>query len=57
MIGDVVLTHEAEQWGQHQSPLARLLSPARRTDTRRRRAITFAGHTHYRQARDERGHD
>ncbi len=54
-IGDVLLTHDSEQWGHHQSPLTRLLhhAEAHRHDTTAR--ITFAGHTHFRQARDERG--
>ncbi|MHB8645103.1 MAG: metallophosphoesterase family protein [Thermomicrobiales bacterium] len=52
---DVLLTHDSEQWGHHQSPLARLLhhGEAHRHDAKAR--ITFAGHTHFRQARDERG--
>jgi predicted phosphodiesterase len=51
----VLLTHDSEQWGHHQSPLARLLH---HTEAHRHEAqahITFAGHTHFRQARDERG--
>ena len=54
VIDDVCLTHEGDEWGQV-NPLLRVLgapeAPARETDAR----ITFAGHTHYRSARDERG--
>ncbi|MCA1669520.1 MAG: metallophosphoesterase [Thermomicrobia bacterium] len=54
VIEDVCLTHEGDGWGQA-NPLLRVLgapeSPAREVGER----ITFAGHTHYRSARDERG--
>lgn len=54
VIEDVCLTHEGDEWGQV-NPLLRVLgapeAPARDADAR----ITFAGHTHYRSARDERG--
>lgn len=54
-IGDVLLTHDSEQWGHHQSPLARLLHHAEANGHNLKARITFAGHTHFRQARDERG--
>lgn len=54
VIDDVCLTHEGDEWGQV-NPLLRVLgapeTPAHASDAR----ITFAGHTHYRHARDERG--
>jgi len=53
--GDVLLTHDSEQWGHHQSPLARLLHHAEAKGHEPQARITFAGHTHFRQARDERG--
>lgn len=55
-VGDVLLTHEADQWGHHYNPLARLFhhhGEVHGHDTKAR--ITFAGHTHFRQARNERG--
>ena len=54
-IGDVLLTHDAEQWGHHQSPLARLLHHTEAHGEEAKARITFAGHTHFRQVRDERG--
>ncbi|HEY8292073.1 MAG TPA: metallophosphoesterase family protein [Thermomicrobiales bacterium] len=54
VIEEVCLTHEGDEWGQA-NPLLRVLgapeSPGRDDGAR----ITFAGHTHYRSARDERG--
>lgn len=54
VIEEVCLTHEGDAWGQA-NPLLRVLgapeSPERDDGAR----ITFAGHTHYRSARDERG--
>jgi predicted phosphodiesterase len=54
VIEGVCLTHEGDEWGQV-NPLLRVLgapeTPADDTDAR----ITFAGHTHYRSARNERG--
>ena len=55
VIGDVLLTHDAEQWGQHRARSRGSCITARRTARRRQARITFAGHTHFRQARDERG--
>lgn len=57
IVEDVCLTHEAARWGRDE-PFARLFGRAERQgappgDDRAR--ITFAGHTHYRAARDERG--
>lgn len=51
VIGDICFTHEQEQWGI--DPLARFrrTEPANGALPR----ITFAGHTHFRAARDERG--
>lgn len=54
-LDDVLLTHEAEQWGHHQNPLARLLHHAEANGHHGQARITFAGHTHFRQARNERG--
>jgi predicted phosphodiesterase len=55
VIDDILFTHEVERWG-HSDAISQLLNresnghhPA--PDAR----ITFAGHTHYRYARDERG--
>ncbi|HQZ90167.1 MAG TPA: metallophosphoesterase family protein [Thermomicrobiales bacterium] len=54
-IGDIRLTHEVQRWGSV-DPVARMFGghhqdhgddPAAR--------LTFTGHTHFRQARDERG--
>ena len=57
VIEDVSLIHEAPQWGRA-ATLARLAIPltASATDADPGQArITFAGHTHHRAARDERG--
>jgi len=56
IIGDVRLAHEVEHWG-HVDPIARLFgrgphANGHHTVTER---LTFTGHTHFRQARDERG--
>ena len=57
VVDDVCLTHEAARWG-HAATLARLaarhpdITAGAAHDTAR---ITFAGHTHHRAARDERG--
>ncbi len=56
-LPEAFLTHEAAYWGSGDS-VARLFGRATATEqpTRAIRArITFAGHTHYRAARDERG--
>jgi predicted phosphodiesterase len=57
MIEDVSLIHEATRWGRA-ATLARLAMPmaASAADAEQGQArITFAGHTHHRAARDERG--
>lgn len=53
VIGDVCLTHEVlgEDWTHDGAVYRDSRSPSR--DGRPR--VTFAGHTHYRQARDDRG--
>ena len=58
VVEEVCLVHEADGWQrwERHDPVARLVDPDRMARvagpaTR----ITFAGHTHYRQARDERG--
>ena len=58
IVEEVCLVHEADGWHrwERHNPVARLVSPdrmARAPGPATR--ITFAGHTHYRQARDERG--
>jgi diadenosine tetraphosphatase ApaH/serine/threonine PP2A family protein phosphatase len=54
-VDDILLTHQVERW-DYSEPIMRLLS---RDDNGHRPAkdarVTFAGHTHYRYARDERG--
>ena len=58
VVEEVCLVHEAHGWHrwERHDPVARLVGPDRMAHapgpTTR---ITFAGHTHYRQARDERG--
>lgn len=57
IVGDVCLTHEAAQWGRG-ATLARLAGRATQADSQPDQGharITFAGHTHHRAARDERG--
>jgi predicted phosphodiesterase len=54
VVDDVCLTHEVEHWGHHDL-LDRIL---RRDDSNGHHPtvhITFAGHTHFRHARDEHG--
>jgi predicted phosphodiesterase len=51
VIGDICFTHEQEQWGV--DPLAQYRRVAASSEVLPR--ITFAGHTHMRAARDERG--
>ena len=53
VIGDVRLTHELPHWG-HQDPIARLFGRQAEAEDHPAR-VTFTGHTHYRQARDENG--
>jgi predicted phosphodiesterase len=55
LIDDAHLTHDAPHWG-HVDPVARMFSRGSDTNGHTPLArITFTGHTHYRQARDERG--
>lgn len=51
VFGDICFTHEQEQWGV--DPLARFRRTVPTNGVLPR--ITFAGHTHFRAARDERG--
>ncbi|HEY8599099.1 MAG TPA: metallophosphoesterase family protein [Thermomicrobiales bacterium] len=56
-VDDVCLIHEAPQWGRA-ATLARLASPMAPSASPPEPGaarITFAGHTHHRAARDERG--
>ena len=58
IMEEVCLVHEADGWHrwERHDPVARLVGPDRMARAPDRAArITFAGHTHYRQARDERG--
>ena len=57
VIGDVRLAHEVEHWG-HVDPIARLFGRERHPNGQHgavTERLTFTGHTHFRQARDERG--
>jgi predicted phosphodiesterase len=54
VVDDVCLTHEEEQWGQRDL-LARLHPNVEANGRRSEARITFAGHTHFRSARDEHG--
>ena len=54
-IGDIRLTHEIQHWGQI-DPVARMFGGHRHEHEDDPTArLTFTGHTHFRQARDERG--
>jgi predicted phosphodiesterase len=53
VIEDVCLTHEGDEWGRV-NPLLQVLGAPEAPEHDGAR-ITFAGHTHYRSARDERG--
>ena len=54
-IGDIRLTHEIQHWGQI-DPVARMFGGHRNEHEDDPAArLTFTGHTHFRQARDERG--
>ena len=53
-IEDICLTHEAAHWGGHDLH-ARLFGHARPHAVHGSARITFAGHTHYRAARDQHG--
>lgn len=54
IVDDVCLMHEVEQWGHHDL-LDRLLRREESNGHGPKARITFSGHTHYRQARDEHG--
>lgn len=57
VIDDIRLTHEVEHWGQV-DPIARLFGRGPQTNGHHStitERLTFTGHTHFRQARDERG--
>jgi predicted phosphodiesterase len=54
VVDDVVFTHETLSWG-HDDPHARLFGRASSNGAAPLPRVTFTGHTHYRQARDERG--
>jgi predicted phosphodiesterase len=53
-IDDVLFTHEVASWG-HVDPYARLFGRAEVAAPPATPRVTFTGHTHFRQARDERG--
>lgn len=54
-LDDVCLVHEENGWGHH-DPVAALFGGAGRSHLPRYPArITFVGHTHFRDARDDRG--
>lgn len=55
VIDEVCLVHEEEQWG-HVDPIARMFHRHETNGHHSAARITFAGHTHFRLARDERGH-
>ena len=54
VVDDVCLTHEIEHWGQHDL-LSRFFDQSESNGHHTKARITFAGHTHYRHARDEHG--
>lgn len=54
VIEEVCLTHEGDEWGQG-NPLLRVLGAPEAPEHNEGARITFAGHTHYRSVRDERG--
>ena len=51
VLGDICFTHEQEQWGVDPLAQGRRTAPTDGVLPR----LTFAGHTHFRAARDERG--
>src|SRR5690606_30502150 len=55
VVDEVCLVHEEEQWG-HVDPIARMFHRHETNGHHSSARITFAGHTHFRSARDERGH-
>lgn len=54
VVEEVCLTHEAARWGVG-TTLARLIARPAAPPASETARITFAGHTHHRAARDERG--
>ncbi len=54
VVEDVCLTHEIEHWGHHDL-LSRFFGQTESNGHKPNARITFAGHTHYRHARDEHG--
>ncbi len=54
VIDDVCLLHEVEHWGRL-DPLDHLFHRVKPNGHESRAHITFAGHTHFRHARDEHG--
>lgn len=52
-IGDILLTHEQEQWGVN--PFERFHGTPETDGAHPEPRVTFAGHTHFRAARDDRG--
>jgi predicted phosphodiesterase len=55
VIDEVCFVHEEERWG-HVDPIARMFHRHEANGHHSSARITFAGHTHFRSARDERGH-
>lgn len=56
-VGDIRLTHEVQHWGQV-DPVAMMFGRQRHEHEHEddpSARLTFTGHTHFRQARDERG--
>lgn len=54
-VGDICLVHEEERWGRI-DPIAKMFHRHVEPNGHHEARITFAGHTHFRSARDERGH-
>ena len=54
VIDEVCFVHEEERWG-HVDPIARMFHRHESDDHASHAQITFAGHTHFRSARNERG--
>lgn len=55
VIQEVCFVHEEERWG-YVDPVARMFARHETNGHNSSAHITFAGHTHFRSARDERGH-
>lgn len=56
VVDDICLVHEQESWGRI-DPVVKMFQRHVETNGHHPEArITFAGHTHFRSARDERGH-